>query len=43
MVEKGKWEVIPYYVAKELLGLLLIPPDVKEERDRRPWWLGDYS
>ena len=35
--------VLPYLVAKELRGLRLIPPRVKEERDRRPRWLGDYS
>ena len=43
MVEKGQWMVIPYLVAKRLLGLRLIPPGVKMERDRRPRWLGNYS
>ena len=43
MVEKGQWVVLPYLVAKRLLGLRLIPPGVKVERDRRPWWLGGYT
>ena len=43
MVEKGQWVVFPYSVAKRLPGLRLSPPGVKEERDRRPRWLGDYS
>ena len=43
MVEKGKWLVLPYSVAKGLPGLMLSPPGVKVERDRRPRWLGDYS
>ena len=43
MVGKGQWAVMPCLVAKELTGLGLIPPGVKEERDRRPRWLGNYS
>ena len=43
MVEKGQWAVLPYSVARTLPGLRLSPPGVKEERDRRPRWLGDYS
>ena len=35
--------VLPYLVDKEILGMRLIPPRVKEERDRRPRWIGDYS
>ena len=43
MVKKGKWVVLPYSMAKEIPGLNLSPPGVKEERDRRPWWIGDNS
>ena len=35
--------VLRYSVAKELPVLILIPPVVKEERDRQMRWLGDYS
>ena len=43
MVEKGKWVVLPYSVAKRLPGLRLSPPGMKVERDRRTRWLGNYS
>ena len=43
MVEKGKWVVLPYPVAKRLMGLRLNPPGVKVERYRRSRWIGDYS
>ena len=43
MVGKGQWVVLPHLVAKDLLGLRLIPPRVKEERHQRPRWFGDYS
>ena len=43
MIEKGQWVVLPYSLAKGLQGLRLSPPGVKVERDRRPYWLGDYS
>ena len=43
MVGKGKWVVLPYSVAKHLMGPRLIPPRVKEERDWRPRWICDYS
>ena len=43
MVEKGKWVVLPYSVAKGLPGLKLIPPGVKVEREQIPPSLGDYS
>ena len=43
MIEKGQWVVLPYSVAKVLLGLRLSPPGVKVERDQRPRWIGDYS
>ena len=43
MVGKGQWVVLPYSVAKEIQGLRLIPPGVKEERDWRPRRLLDYS
>ena len=43
MVDKGRWVVLTYLVAKELPGLRLISLGVKEERDRRPQWLGSYS
>ena len=43
MVDKGKWVVITYSVAKGLPGLRLSPPGVKVEQDRRPRWLGNYS
>ena len=42
MIEKGQWVLLPYLVAKGLLGLRLSPPGVKVERDRRPLLLGDY-
>ena len=43
MVDKGRWVVLLYLVAKDLSGLRLIPLGVKEERERRPQWLGSYS
>ena len=43
MVGKGKWVVLPYLVAKELSGLRPIHPGVKEEQERQPRWIGDYS
>ena len=43
MVEKGQSVVFTYSVAKEIPGLRLRPPGVKEERDLRPQWLGYYS
>ena len=43
VVGKVQWVLLPYSVAKELLGLRLTPPGVKEERDRQPWWIGDFS
>ena len=43
MVDKGKWVVLPYLVAKRLPGLRSIPTGVKLDRDRRPRLLGDYS
>ena len=43
MVKKRQWAVLPYSMAKLLPGLRLSPPGVKEERDRRPSWLGNYS
>ena len=35
--------MLPYLVSKELPGLRLSTMVVKEERDRRPRWLRDYS
>ena len=43
MIEKWQWVVLPYLVAKGILGLRLSPPGVKGERDRKPRWLGDYN
>ena len=43
IVGKGQCIVLPYSVAKDLLGLRMILPGVKDERDQRPWWLGDYG
>ena len=43
MVGKGQWVILPYLVARNLQGLRLSPPWVKEERDQRPRWFGDYS
>ena len=43
MVEKGRWAVIPYLVAKGLPGLRLSPRGVKVERYQRPSRLGNYS
>ena len=42
MVEKGRWVVLPYSVAKWLPGFRLSPPGANLERDRRPRWLGNY-
>ena len=42
MVEKGKWVVLPYHVARQLPGLQISPPGVKVFRYRRLYWLGDY-
>ena len=35
--------VLPYSVAKDLLGMTLIPPGVKEDKECRPRWIGNYS
>ena len=35
--------VLPYFLYKELPGLRIGPLEVKEERDWRPRWIGDYS
>ena len=43
MFDIGKWVVLPYLVAKELLGLRMIPLVLKEERDWRPRRLENYS
>ena len=43
MVGKGQCYMLPYLVARNLQVLYLIPPVVKEERDRWMWWLCDYS
>ena len=43
MVRKGQWVVFPYLVDKDLPGLRFSPLGVKEERYRRPCWLGYYS
>ena len=43
MVEKGKWVVLAYLVAKELPGLRLSLTGANEDRDRQPCWLGNYS
>ena len=43
MAGKGQWVVLPYSVAQNLLGLRLSPLGIKEEKDHRPRWLGDYS
>ena len=44
MEGKGQWVVLSYSVAQYLSGLRIgiILPVVKEERDRRPRWLGSY-
>ena len=34
--------MLPYLMAKELLGMRLIPPVVEEDQDRRTRFLGDY-
>ena len=43
MVRKWQWVVFPLLVDKKLLGMRLILPGVKEERDRRLQWLGGFS
>ena len=43
MVGKGQWVVLSYLVTKEIPGLRQRPPVAKEERDRQPQWIGDYS
>ena len=43
MVGKGKWFIFPYLVTKEIPGLRLSPAGVKEERNRRSRYLGNYS
>ena len=40
---EGAVGFLMYSVANELPGLRMSLPRVKEERDRRPRWLGDYS
>ena len=35
--------VLPDLVAKMLPGLMLSPPGVKVEQERRPFWFGKYS
>ena len=43
MAYKGQWVVLPYLVAKDIPGLRISPPGVKEEEDICPGWLGGYS
>ena len=43
MVEKGKWVVLPYHVAQQLLALQISPPRVKVVRYLWLNWLGDYG
>ena len=43
MVGKGQWVMLLYLVTQNLPGLRLSPPGVKEERDRLPGWLRNYS
>ena len=40
---RGGWGVLPYLVAKELLGLNLVPPGVKEEWYQWPIWVGYFN
>ena len=42
MVGKGQWVVMPYLVYKELPGLRLSPPVVKDEQDCLPMWIDNY-
>ena len=41
MVEKGKWVMLPYHMARGLHQLRLISAGVKVERERQPRWLGN--
>ena len=43
MINKEKWIILPYSVAKKLPGLRLSPPGVVSQRGRRPRWIVDYS
>ena len=43
MINKKQWVILPYNIAKELPGLRLSPPGVVPQRERRPWWICDYS
>ena len=43
MVGKRQWVVLAYSVAKELIGLRISPPGVKEYRDRFPRWIDNYG
>ena len=42
MAKKERWVVLLYFVDKDLPGLRLIQPGVKEERDQRTRWIGNY-
>ena len=42
MIKKEHWVLLPYMVAHNLPGLMLIPSGVKVEIDLRPCWLLDY-
>ena len=43
MLLKGKWVFLPYLVSKDLTGISLVPPIVKEDQDWWPRWIGGYS
>ena len=43
MEGKWQWVIMSYSDDRNLLGLRLIPLGVKEEREGRPMWLGDFS
>ena len=43
MVGKEQWVVLPYSLSKDLMGLRLSPPGVKEDFYWRPKWVNDYS
>ena len=44
MIDKSQWILLPYDNVKELKGLRLSPPPpgVMPQRNRRPWWIGNY-
>ena len=43
MINKGQWIILLYAKVKRLARIMIKPPRVGPQRDRRPRWIVDYS